>query len=184
MIRRPPRSTLFPYTTLFRSCAELRDNTAHVRFDRTRGDVQAGGDVGVSQAFVETLQDFDLPNGQLPPGASTLVRGIRGVAAHDLRRDAWWKDDPAARDFVEGLDEVFLGAVLQEIPVDADAGEGADILVEVVAAEDEDLDVRPLAAQTPGQVDARRSRHPDVEDHDGGSGLLHEFDRIIGARGF
>src|SRR5437879_7532488 len=23
MIRRPPRSTLFPYTTLFRSCAEL-----------------------------------------------------------------------------------------------------------------------------------------------------------------
>src|SRR3712207_7835673 len=25
MIRRPPRSTLFPYTTLFRSRAELRD---------------------------------------------------------------------------------------------------------------------------------------------------------------
>src|SRR3712207_8956231 len=24
MIRRPPRSTLFPYTTLFRSCNELR----------------------------------------------------------------------------------------------------------------------------------------------------------------
>src|SRR5258708_16685314 len=24
MIRRPPRSTLFPYTTLFRSCRELR----------------------------------------------------------------------------------------------------------------------------------------------------------------
>src|SRR3712207_9059590 len=24
MIRRPPRSTLFPYTTLFRSCAELK----------------------------------------------------------------------------------------------------------------------------------------------------------------
>src|SRR2546427_7950007 len=29
MIRRPPRSTLFPYTTLFRSCA-----TQHVRFCR------------------------------------------------------------------------------------------------------------------------------------------------------
>src|SRR3989454_6674002 len=25
MIRRPPRSTLFPYTTLFRSCASLAD---------------------------------------------------------------------------------------------------------------------------------------------------------------
>src|SRR3712207_6974151 len=28
MIRRPPRSTLFPYTTLFRS--RLRDKTAHI----------------------------------------------------------------------------------------------------------------------------------------------------------
>src|SRR2546428_3863249 len=33
MIRRPPRSTLFPYTTLFRSCRELRGTSpegAHV----------------------------------------------------------------------------------------------------------------------------------------------------------
>src|SRR5258707_7690827 len=28
MIRRPPRSTLFPYTTLFRSSASLRERTA------------------------------------------------------------------------------------------------------------------------------------------------------------
>src|SRR3712207_7689554 len=28
MIRRPPRSTLFPYTTLFRSQAQYRDNKA------------------------------------------------------------------------------------------------------------------------------------------------------------
>src|SRR5256885_11315012 len=28
MIRRPPRSTLFPYTTLFRSAASLRHGTA------------------------------------------------------------------------------------------------------------------------------------------------------------
>src|SRR3712207_8349514 len=26
MIRRPPRSTLFPYTTLFRSCKEVKDD--------------------------------------------------------------------------------------------------------------------------------------------------------------
>src|SRR5690242_21657460 len=26
MTRRPPRSTLFPYTTLFRSCVEVREN--------------------------------------------------------------------------------------------------------------------------------------------------------------
>src|SRR2546422_7373019 len=29
MIRRPPRSTLFPYTTLFRSCLRLVAPTAH-----------------------------------------------------------------------------------------------------------------------------------------------------------
>src|SRR2546429_1053596 len=30
MIRRPPRSTLFPYTTLFRSCADVRQPTERV----------------------------------------------------------------------------------------------------------------------------------------------------------
>src|SRR3712207_7617316 len=30
MIRRPPRSTLFPYTTLFRSVARERDETVYV----------------------------------------------------------------------------------------------------------------------------------------------------------
>src|SRR2546427_3634460 len=33
MIRRPPRSTLFPYTTLFRSDEELRETRAPVRPD-------------------------------------------------------------------------------------------------------------------------------------------------------
>src|SRR5258708_18291205 len=32
MIRRPPRSTLFPYTTLFRSC--LSDYPGRIRIDR------------------------------------------------------------------------------------------------------------------------------------------------------
>src|SRR5688572_31440749 len=35
MIRRPPRSTLFPYTTLFRSGAVVRSGPAHLgRFDQ------------------------------------------------------------------------------------------------------------------------------------------------------
>src|SRR3712207_5430308 len=33
MIRRPPRSTLFPYTTLFRSVAEALRHRDHVRLD-------------------------------------------------------------------------------------------------------------------------------------------------------
>src|SRR3712207_9062407 len=31
MIRRPPRSTLFPYTTLFRSCADLDEEVSAFR---------------------------------------------------------------------------------------------------------------------------------------------------------
>src|SRR3712207_8029468 len=60
MIRRPPRSTLFPYTTLFRSYADLRDFTVlsetadpqaviaalDAWFDRVAGAVHAfGGEV-------------------------------------------------------------------------------------------------------------------------------------------
>src|SRR2546430_12646184 len=47
MIRRPPRSTLFPYTTLFRSALparELRSRPAHLnRAGAGDGGVSAGG---------------------------------------------------------------------------------------------------------------------------------------------
>src|SRR5258708_28536782 len=37
MIRRPPRSTLFPYTTLFRSSARTERKSARARSQRTIG---------------------------------------------------------------------------------------------------------------------------------------------------
>src|SRR2546430_9257300 len=40
MIRRPPRSTLFPYTTLFRSFDRGMDAMKHNRFDIARLDMQ------------------------------------------------------------------------------------------------------------------------------------------------
>src|SRR3712207_7098969 len=41
MIRRPPRSTLFPYTTLFRSLGDPPDvRRAHARAVRVRRDVE------------------------------------------------------------------------------------------------------------------------------------------------
>src|SRR3712207_7888499 len=40
MIRRPPRSTLFPYTTLFRSMREAR--AEHARRDKFRNHMPAG----------------------------------------------------------------------------------------------------------------------------------------------
>src|SRR2546422_4659189 len=36
MIRRPPRSTLFPYTTLFRSASLIAGNSPHNRLSRLR----------------------------------------------------------------------------------------------------------------------------------------------------
>src|SRR3712207_7419216 len=46
MIRRPPRSTLFPYTTLFRSVLDLE---APVHHDLEPGVLRAPGDVLVPQ---------------------------------------------------------------------------------------------------------------------------------------
>src|SRR5690348_17904364 len=43
MIRRPPRSTLFPYTTLFRSRAELRRARPLVPARRGRGEGRRQG---------------------------------------------------------------------------------------------------------------------------------------------
>src|SRR2546430_8458541 len=44
MIRRPPRSTLFPYTTLFRSRASRHLVLATHLFDHRRGDRRDGSD--------------------------------------------------------------------------------------------------------------------------------------------
>src|SRR3712207_7367792 len=72
MIRRPPRSTLFPYTTLFRSIRVLRDQGAGVvyishRLDEVRevadgivclrdGARVAGWDTGRSEEHTSELQ--------------------------------------------------------------------------------------------------------------------------------
>src|SRR2546422_1249014 len=51
MIRRPPRSTLFPYTTLFRS--ECRD----VVFDQQRNSVKWATDMTSAPLVIETGRD-------------------------------------------------------------------------------------------------------------------------------
>src|SRR5256885_12632536 len=62
MIRRPPRSTLFPYTTLFRSDIGPELNDAHIRVINIRGVValvgnwvqiaQHGHAVGVTDSVI------------------------------------------------------------------------------------------------------------------------------------
>src|SRR3712207_8480721 len=55
MIRRPPRSTLFPYTTLFRSLRQLVDNLIEIsRFD-ARGATLRVEEVNVAMAVGATL---------------------------------------------------------------------------------------------------------------------------------
>src|SRR3712207_8365501 len=54
MIRRPPRSTLFPYTTLFRS-------TVRRRFSVTPNDVVLAACAGALRRFVERRGDVAAP---------------------------------------------------------------------------------------------------------------------------
>src|SRR2546426_7157082 len=52
MIRRPPRSTLFPYTTLFRSMQDLLGGHGHrrpVRLPAGMGRVEPANEVGARQ---------------------------------------------------------------------------------------------------------------------------------------
>src|SRR3712207_7788073 len=67
MIRRPPRSTLFPYTTLFRSPVRTARNP-HVRPRRPRGDAQ------------RVLADGGLARGLVFPGFRPY--GSAGGADH------------------------------------------------------------------------------------------------------
>src|SRR2546430_8881004 len=55
MIRRPPRSTLFPYTTLFRSGAEEvpQDEAGPDRLRQRRPDHRDAGDPGAAAALPE-----------------------------------------------------------------------------------------------------------------------------------
>src|SRR2546425_9847439 len=59
MIRRPPRSTLFPYTTLFRAEAEVREAVARDREAGRRGRQvdRAGGDAAHTRVGRERRVD-------------------------------------------------------------------------------------------------------------------------------
>src|SRR2546427_1522133 len=81
MIRRPPRSTLFPYTTLFRSEIEARDEPPD------GADVDAGGRHGERMKSEIFPGQADLP---LPPdlafGPPRNQRVAEGPVGLDLQR--------------------------------------------------------------------------------------------------
>src|SRR2546422_10934224 len=86
MIRRPPRSTLFPYTTLFRSCGDnaVRPFSALLEeaLDLRAEDVVAhgaGDREGVGEAMAVRADD------QEPRRATKAERGSQLAIGHDRR---------------------------------------------------------------------------------------------------
>src|SRR3712207_7688555 len=60
MIRRPPRSTLFPYTTLFRSCASSSSGSTCRAKKTLRAEEQARADIAAErQTYQERIAGLD-----------------------------------------------------------------------------------------------------------------------------
>src|SRR2546422_3334342 len=83
MIRRPPRSTLFPYTTLFRSVAALRCQLFHVqpefrrrcfarRSEEHTSELQSRLHL-VCRLLLEKKNELDLAVGAVPVGEDAAL---------------------------------------------------------------------------------------------------------------
>src|SRR3712207_7863197 len=75
MIRRPPRSTLFPYTTLFRSRA--RHHPAGLR--RAETGLRRGTGVSLSPADDDAPDRALIPRDALPAAVPPVARRLRGA---------------------------------------------------------------------------------------------------------
>src|SRR2546430_7144585 len=77
MIRRPPRSTLFPYTTLFRSAQVLADLLAV--------DVEGGGELDVAHVVAAEVHVHQARHPLGGGGVAVVVDALhegRGAVAH------------------------------------------------------------------------------------------------------
>src|SRR2546422_6807232 len=83
MIRRPPRSTLFPYTTLFRSARVER-----VRHDLGEDGLLGGAGVGVAE-ILEQVQEVDARLAHR--GQSIACRSLAGGL------EGWLETDPSGQ---------------------------------------------------------------------------------------
>src|SRR3712207_8970351 len=78
MIRRPPRSTLFPYTTLFRSDPE-RGRATLLRHDPVRPQHPAHED-GAEQRAAARERDVGRPVAHDAPAVGVAAQGVRSEA--------------------------------------------------------------------------------------------------------
>src|SRR5256885_4294978 len=86
MIRRPPRSTLFPYTTLFRSYSrEWKMSEQNSGLSRKR-NVLIGGGVAIAAALLALSYTMDFPSG-VQNTVGTIVPAQRYKAAQPVIED-------------------------------------------------------------------------------------------------
>src|SRR2546430_16466164 len=93
MIRRPPRSTLFPYTTLFRSMAKAMEvlteeefyRTAHRKIFQAMLDLSEHGEAIDQITLTEHLKTKgELESGGVAAYLAELVQGVRtGASIND-----------------------------------------------------------------------------------------------------
>src|SRR5256885_13426548 len=76
MIRRPPRSTLFPYTTLFRSSEAVRARYGVTEIARLASNENP---FGASPAVARALADLALHVGTYPDAQCTALRAAIAV---------------------------------------------------------------------------------------------------------
>src|SRR5256885_17200112 len=81
MIRRPPRSTLFPYTTLFRSGADVV--------------IVIGGEVSLNELFVQP----DIPSAAELRGKTLIVDAVNTAYALQMKKILLLNGLQAGRDY-------------------------------------------------------------------------------------
>src|SRR2546427_5894706 len=87
MIRRPPRSTLFPYTTLFRSCQPEREEVAALVGDHRVQLVEDHG-VELSEEAIGVRRGQDRKSTRLNSSHSQISYAVFCLKKKNLRRAA------------------------------------------------------------------------------------------------
>src|SRR5256886_7919801 len=77
MIRRPPRSTLFPYTTLFRSFSLLASRVGHLRAEGVLDSVVSRESTFLLNNLFLVAATFTVFFGTVFPLLSEAVRGVK-----------------------------------------------------------------------------------------------------------
>src|SRR5690242_21273840 len=99
MIRPPPRSTLFPYTTLFRSCIPFDScRTARLGHRTWRSGASAGGELrceeGAAGVLVDVIAHLQVPRDRSEEHTSELQSHVNLVCRLLLEKKKTYRTPP------------------------------------------------------------------------------------------